>query len=97
MQVLGKATIEEKQKEILLKEEGELFKYYTLELIGAYLPQMAEQEIIFKKQLDNNITEEVKRQIVELLKQVNIFKTIETMKKQQKNIQILGQIISSLF
>ena len=92
MQVLGKATIEEKQKEILLKEEGELFKYYTLELIGAYLPQMAEQEIIFKKQLDNNITEEVKRQIVELLKQVNIFKTIETMKKQQKNIQILGQI-----
>ena len=92
MQVLGKATIEGKQKEIILKEERDLFKYYALELIGAYLPQMTEQEIIFKKQLDNNIAEEVKRQIVELLKQVNIFKTIETMQKQQKNIQTLGKI-----
>ena len=55
MQVLGKATIEGKQKEIILKEERDLFKYYALELIGAYLPQMAEQEIIFKKQLDNII------------------------------------------
>ena len=73
MQVLGKATIEGKQKEIILKEERDLFKYYALELIGAYLQQMTEQEIIFKKQLDINIAEDVKMQIVELLKQVNIF------------------------
>ena len=92
MQVLGKASIEGKQKEIILKEERDLFKYYALELIGAYFPQMAEQEIIFKKQLDNNITEEVKRQIVELLKQVNILKILEKMKEQHENIQILGQI-----
>ena len=89
MQVLGKVIIEGKQKEIILKAEGELFKYYTLELIGAYLPQMTEQEIVFKKQLDNNIT---KKQILELIKQVNILKTIEIMKQQQKNIQIIGQI-----
>ena len=65
MQVLGKVIIEGKQKEIILKAEGELFKYYTLELIGAYLPQMTEQEIVFKKQLDNNIT---KKQILEYIK-----------------------------
>lgn len=86
MQILGKVQIQGKEKEILLKEEDEFFKYYSLELLGAYSPQIGEQKIVLKK--DNELSKEIK---IEIIKYVNEKVTLEMLKKS--NIfQIIGEI-----
>ena len=90
MQTLGKIMIQGKEKDIILKQEGELFKYYILELIGAYLPQMAEQEIIFKK--ETNLTIKDKTNIIKKIKAKNIYQIIQKMIQQHEIIRELGQI-----
>lgn len=90
MRILGKINIQGKEKNIILKQEGELFKYYILELLGAYLPQMAEQEIIFKK--ETNLTIKDKTNIIKKLKAKNIYQIIQKMIQQHEIIRELGQI-----
>ena len=86
IQILGKEQIQGKEKEIVLLEEDIFFKYYSLELIGAYVPQIKEQKIIFKKNLE--FSEEMK---IEVIKLVNHKVTSKIL--QEKNlIQLLGQV-----
>ena len=61
MQILGKVLIQGKERELLLKEELEFFKYYSLELIGAYSPQIGEQKIVFKKDIGLSKEKKIKR------------------------------------
>ena len=61
MQILGKVQIQGKEKEILLKEEDGLFKYYSLELVGVYTPKMPGETIIFRQDtLENYVSAEAK-------------------------------------
>ena len=64
MRILGKVQIKGKEKELLLKEELEFFKYYSLELIGAYSPQIGEYKIVFKK--DTELSREDKIEIIRI-------------------------------
>lgn len=86
MQILGKVEIQGKEKEVLLKEENEFFKYYSLELIGAYAPQIGEQKIVFKK--DIALSKENK---IEIIKLVNRKVTPEILQKNDI-FQMIGQI-----
>ena len=86
MQILGKLQIQGEQKEVLLREENEFFKYYTLELIGVYAPEMKDKSIIFKK--GNNLLEQTKIEIVKLLNK----NVIEKMIKEKYLLKILGQV-----
>lgn len=86
MQILGKIQIEGEQKEVLLKEENEFFKYYSLELIGAYIPKMKDERIIFKK--SNILSEQTKMEVVKLVNS----KVNEKMIQQNNLFQILGQV-----
>lgn len=86
MQIIGEIQIEGEQKEVLLKEESGFFKYYSLELIGAYIPEMKDKAIIFKK--GNNLSEQTKIGIVKLLN----LKVIEKMIQENNPLQILGQV-----
>lgn len=85
MQILGKVLIQGKERELLLKEELEFFKYYSLELIGAYSPQIGEQKIVFKK--DIGLSKEKK---IEIIKLVNS-KVTQKMLQQNAILQIIGQ------
>ena len=68
MQILGKVKIGGKEKEILVKEEGNFFKYYTLELIRFYTPQTKEQKAIFQKGIPQIIGQiEIKGKKTEIL------------------------------
>lgn len=87
MQILGKVIIQGKEKELLLKEEDAFFKYYTLELIGAYIPQIKEQRIILKK--DNDFTDELKAKINKL---INASYVIEKVVNGDYRFQIIGEI-----
>lgn len=86
MRILGKVQIQGKEKEVLLKEENEFFKYYSLELIGAYAPQIGEQKIVFKK--DIGLSKETKIEIIQL---VNV-KVTPKMLQKNDIFQIIGQI-----
>ena len=86
IQILGKEQIQGKEKEILLLEEDALFKYYTLELVGAYTPQMKEQKIIFKKDID--FLEETKLEIIKLVNH----KVTSQMLQEKELLQTLGQV-----
>lgn len=86
MQILGKVLIQGKEKQILLKEEDEFFKYYSLEMIGAYAPQIGEQRIVFKK--DVRIAKEVKIKIIQLINA----KVTQKMLQENHLLQIIGQI-----
>lgn len=86
MQILGKVQIQGKEKEILLKEEDKFFKYYSLELIGAYSPQIGEQKVVFKK--DIKISTETR---IEIIKLVNV-KITRKMLQENDVFQIIGQI-----
>ena len=86
MQILGKVQIQGKEKEILLKEEAEFFKYYSLELIGAYSPQIGEQKIVFKK--DTGISKEIK---IEIIKLVNM-KITQKMLQRKNLLQTIGEV-----
>lgn len=93
MQILGKTVIKGKEKEIILKEEDDFFKYYSLELIGVYMPQMESQEILFKKSNNSNILDEnSKKKIIELLRKTNIFSIITQMDYTHEILKILGKI-----
>lgn len=86
MQILGKLLLQGKEKEILLKEEDVFFKYYSLEVLGAYAAQLKENKIVFKKGIE--FSDEIKIQIVQL---VNHQVTMNMLK--EKNLfQIIGQI-----
>lgn len=85
MQILGKVLIQGKERKLLLKEELEFFKYYSLELIGAYSPQIGEQKIVFKK--DIGLSKEKK---IEIIKLVNS-KVTQKMLQQNAILQIIGQ------
>ena len=86
MQILGKLQIKGKQKEVLLKEENEFFKYYSLELIGAYVSEMKDKRIIFRKSI--NLSEQTKIEIIKLLN-----KTVtEKMIQENHLLKILGQV-----
>lgn len=85
MQILGKVEIQNEEREIVVKEEDAFFKYYSLELVGAYAPQLKEQKIIFKK--NNLFSEETKRKMIKLAnekvtvamwQEKNLFQTIGT-------------------
>lgn len=68
MQILGKVLIGGKEKELLVKEEETLFKYYSLEFIGFYKPKSKAQKSIFKKGIPQIIgTLEVKGEEKEIL------------------------------
>lgn len=86
MRILGEVKIQGKPKKILEKEEDGFFKYYLLELIGAYSLQVGEQKIVFKKE-----TELLKETKIEIIKLVN---DIITTKMLQINeiFQIIGEI-----
>lgn len=86
MQILGKIQIQGEQKEVLLREENEFFKYYSLEIIGAYTPEMKDKKIIFKK--GNDLSEQTKTEVVKLL---NI-KVDEKIIKKNYLLQILGKV-----
>ena len=86
MQVLGKLLLQGKEKEILLKEEDVFFKYYSLEVIGAYAPQLKDNKIVFKKGIE--FSDEIKIQIVQL---VNHQVTIN-MLQERTLFQIIGQV-----
>ena len=86
MQILGKVVIQNEEKEIAIKEEDAFFKYYSLELVGAYAPQIKEQKIIFKK--NNLFSDEMKREIVSLANQ-----KVTMIMLQEKNLfQSIGEI-----
>lgn len=86
MQILGKVQIQGKEKPILLKEEDEFFKYYSLDLIGAYAPKIEEQKIVFKQ--DVEIDKEKKIEIVKLLND----KITHKMLQKDNLIQIIAEI-----
>lgn len=86
MQILGKVQLQNEEKEILLKEEVAFFKYYTLELIGAYAPQIRKEKIIFKK--NNLFKNETKRKMVLLANQ----EVTEEMLRQNGLLQIIGEV-----
>ena len=86
MQILGRVLIQGKEKEILLKEEDLFFKYYSLELIGAYSMQIKGQKLIFKK--GTTLPQATKIQIMQL---VNSQVTEETL--QEKDLlRWIGEI-----
>ncbi len=82
MKILGKVQLQGELKELLLKEEDDLFKYYSLEILGVYLPQMNEQNTVFKKNV--NLSQENKEKIVELLKQNKI--------REHEKLKIIGTV-----
>lgn len=86
IQILGKEEIQGKEKEIVLIEEDMFFKYYTLELVGAYTPQMKEKKIIFKKDID--FSNETKLEIIKLVNDKVIFQMLQ----EKELIQVLGQV-----
>lgn len=86
MQILGKVQLQGKERQILLKQEGELFKYYILELIGAYSPKVEEQKIIFKRDIE--ISKETKIEIIKLVNE----KITNKMIQENKVFQIIGEI-----
>lgn len=86
MQILGKIKFQGEEKELLLKEEDNFFKYYVLALIGVYSPQIAKQKIIFKQ--ENRFLETTKIEIEDLINQ-----QINTSFLRQKNkLQIIGSV-----
>ena len=86
MQILGKVEIQNEEKEIVVKEEDAFFKYYSMELVGAYTPQIKEQKIIFKK--NNLFSDEIKRRMLNLANQ-----KVSTAMWQEKNVfQAIGEI-----
>ena len=82
MNILGKVQIQGKLKELLLREEDNFFKYYSLEILGAYLPQFNAQNIIFKESI--NLSTENKKNIIELLNQNAI--------DENETLKIIGKI-----
>ncbi len=96
MEILGKVKIQGKEKQILLKQEDTFFKYYSLELIGAYTPQVGEQKIVFKKEV--NLEKKVKIEIINLVN-AKITKRVLEIKKFLKlvgAIEIEGKRIELL-
>lgn len=86
MQILGKVEIQNEEKEIVVKEEDAFFKYYSMELVGAYAPQIKEQKIIFKK--NNLFSDEIKRKMLNLANQ----KVSTAMWKEKNLFQAIGEI-----
>lgn len=85
MQIIGKVLIQGKEKQILLKEEDEFFKYYSLELIGAYSSKIGEQKIILKNNL--SISEKNKIEIIDLVnKKVN-----KDLLQKKEILQVIGK------
>lgn len=96
MEILGKVLIQGKEREVLLKEEDGLYKYYFLDLIGVYTPKMPGQNIIFKEetvenrekdQINDNeikIDSSEKEQIQQFLERVKAKEIIETLELKQK-------------
>ena len=62
-------------KEILLIEEDEFFKYYSLELIGAYLPQLGQEKVAFKK--DSSLSNETKIEIKQIINHAKITNVLQ--------------------
>lgn len=86
MQILGQTEIQGKQKEILLKEEDVFFKYYSLELIGIYTPQIKGTKIIFKK--ESSLSQKVKIQLKQLIEN----EVTSPMLAKKNLLQIIGRI-----
>lgn len=86
MQILGKVEIQNEEREIAVKEEDAFFKYYSLELVGAYAPQLKEQKIIFKK--NNLFSEEIKRKMIKLASE----KVTAAMWQERNLFQVIGTI-----
>ena len=82
LNILGKVQLQGKLKELLLKEEDNFFKYYSLEIIGAYLPQINEQSIIFNEKI--NLSMENKKNIMQLLNKNKL--------KENETLKIIGTI-----
>lgn len=64
MQILGKVKIQGIEKEILLKEDGEFFKYYTLELIGSCINKEIKNSHLDIKIIGEFYIEGIKREIL---------------------------------
>jgi len=61
VEIIGKVKIEGEEKEILLKREDQIFKYYYLNLIGIYTPKIPGPTIIFREDtLENVLSAEIK-------------------------------------
>ena len=98
MQILGKVQIQGKEKELVLKEEDGLFKYYCLDLVGVYTPKMPGQTIIFREDTVENrvladakdnqqkpaISPTEKEQIQQFLESIKIRDVIEKFEKQRE-------------
>ncbi len=86
MQILGKIQWQGEEKKILLKEEENFFKYYSLELIGTYFPNIKETKIIFKEDID--LSKESKIKIIKLVNQKINPKIIH----KKEILQIIGKV-----
>ncbi len=83
MYIIGKVQIQGEKKDLLIKQEDNLFKYYSLEILGAYLLQGKERNIVFKENI--KLLDKTKSKIIELLDKNNI--------ENSKNMKIIGNII----
>lgn len=100
MQILGKVLINGIEREILLKKEGDLFKYYALDLVGVYTPKIPSANIIFRQDtLENTVSAESKdneqkgkmipsekEQIEEFLQKIKVKDIIERITEQEKQV-----------
>ena len=63
-QIIGWIAIEGKQKQLLAKRDGEILRYYLLNLIGVYSPKIPGETIIFKEDtLRNSLLTEIKDKV----------------------------------
>lgn len=100
-QIIGKINIEGEPKELLAKKEGEILKYYYLNLIGVYTPKMPGQTIIFREDtLENKVSSEIKdneqkntispsekEQIQQFLERIKILNVLEKIQIQDRGIK----------
>lgn len=86
MQILGKVKIQNEEKEIAVKQEDAFFKYYVLELVGVYAPQIKEQKIIFKK--NNLFSDGIKRKMINLANE----EVTDSILQKRELFQTIGEI-----
>ena len=100
-QILGQVPIGNLPKEIVAKTEGDMLKYYYLNLIGIYTPKIPGETIIFKEDTlvnavandtkDNqqraNLSPLEKQQIKEFLERIKILDVFERLQTQERGVK----------
>ena len=100
IETIGKITIKQEQKELLLKKEKQNYKLYYLNLIGVYAPKIAGNIIIFKENTlenekssnakddmqKNQISPTEKEKLEKFLEEIKVIEIIQKIKLQERNI-----------